>query len=122
MTWKALLAPSYTDGIAVLHRGRIVHERYAGCLRETGVHAAMSMTKSLTGLLAEILVAEGALDDGARGARADGLCRSGSGDGDRALRLSPIREERGDRPDLSPRLPGACGAPHAALKDTGKAP
>jgi hypothetical protein len=28
-----------------------------------GKHAAMSMTKSLTGLLAEILVAEGALDD-----------------------------------------------------------
>ena len=30
-----------------------------------GKHAAMSMTKSLTGLLAEILVAEGRLDDGA---------------------------------------------------------
>jgi CubicO group peptidase (beta-lactamase class C family) len=49
----------------ILHRGRIVYERYAGCLDAGGQHAAMSMTKSLTGLLAEILVAEGTLDDAA---------------------------------------------------------
>ncbi|MDZ7709503.1 MAG: serine hydrolase [Roseovarius sp.] len=47
----------------ILHRGRVVYERYFGCLEEDGKHAIMSMTKSVTGLLAEIMVAEGTLDD-----------------------------------------------------------
>lgn len=63
MTWSQSLAANYTDGILILHKGRIVYERYFGCLNEVGQHAAMSMTKSMTGLLAEILVAEGKLDD-----------------------------------------------------------
>lgn len=63
MTWEASLHANYTDGILILHRGRVVYERYFGCLAEDGQHAAMSMTKSVTGLLAEILVVEGALDD-----------------------------------------------------------
>jgi hypothetical protein len=66
MTWEESLHANYTDGILVLHAGRVVYERYSGCLAEDGVHAAMSMTKSVTGLLAEILVVEGALDDTAR--------------------------------------------------------
>jgi CubicO group peptidase (beta-lactamase class C family) len=65
MTWKESLAANYTDGMLIIHRGKIVYERYSGCLDETGKHGAMSMTKSLTGLLAEILVAEGKLDDSA---------------------------------------------------------
>ena len=63
MTWSESLSANYTDGILVLHKGKIVYEKYLGCLEEAGKHAAMSMTKSLTGLLAEILVAEGRLDD-----------------------------------------------------------
>ncbi|MEO0682376.1 MAG: serine hydrolase, partial [Pseudomonadota bacterium] len=63
MTFAQSLAATYTDGLLILHQGRIVYERYAGCLTEDGVHAAMSMTKSVTGLLAEILAAEGALDE-----------------------------------------------------------
>ena len=63
MTWKESLSANYTDGMLILHRGKIVYERYFGCLDETGKHGAMSMTKSLTGLLAEILVGEGELDD-----------------------------------------------------------
>ncbi|MEN8679376.1 MAG: 6-aminohexanoate hydrolase, partial [Akkermansiaceae bacterium] len=62
MTWNQSLSANYTDGILVLHKGRIVHEKYFGALVEAGKHAAMSMTKSMTGLLAEILVAEGTLD------------------------------------------------------------
>jgi len=65
MTWKVSLSANYTDGILVIHKGKIVYERYFGCLDEAGKHGAMSMTKSLTGLLAEILVAEGKLDDAA---------------------------------------------------------
>lgn len=66
MTWNQSLSANYTDGILVLHKGRIVHEKYFGALVEAGKHAAMSMTKSMTGLLAEILVAEGTLDETAR--------------------------------------------------------
>jgi CubicO group peptidase (beta-lactamase class C family) len=66
MTWEESLSANYTDGILIIHKGWVVYERYFGCLDETGKHAAMSMTKSLTGLLAEILVAERRLDDTAR--------------------------------------------------------
>ena len=63
MTWEQSLYANYTDGILIIHRGRVVYERYFGCLKEDGKHAAMSMTKSVTGLLAEIMVVEGHLDD-----------------------------------------------------------
>ncbi|MHA7809820.1 MAG: serine hydrolase domain-containing protein [Marinobacter adhaerens] len=65
MTWKESLAANYTDGMLIIHEGKIVYERYFGCLDEVGKHGAMSMTKSMTGLLAEILVVEGKLDDSA---------------------------------------------------------
>jgi CubicO group peptidase (beta-lactamase class C family) len=63
LTWKASLSVNYTDGMLILHQGRVVYERYFGCLADDGKHAAMSMTKSLTGLLAQIMVSEGTLDD-----------------------------------------------------------
>ena len=63
MTWKQSLDANYTDGIMVMHHGKVVYEHQNGCLNELGNHAAMSMTKSMTGLLAEILVTEGKLDD-----------------------------------------------------------
>ena len=63
MTWKESLSANYTDGILILHKGQVVYEKYFGCLNEVGKHAAMSMTKSITGLMAEILVVEGLLDD-----------------------------------------------------------
>ncbi|WP_240612773.1 serine hydrolase domain-containing protein [Alteromonas flava] len=66
MTWTESLIANYTDGLVILHQGKIVYEYYAGCLAEDGKHAAMSMTKSLTGLAAEILIAEGYLDDTAK--------------------------------------------------------
>lgn len=65
MSWKESLAANYTDGILIIHEDKIVYERYFGCLDEAGKHGAMSMTKSLTGLLAEMLVVEGRLDDSA---------------------------------------------------------
>lgn len=81
MTWKQSLDTNYTDGIMVMHHGKVVYERQNGCLNELGKHAAMSMTKSLTGLLAEILVAEGKLDDNALvGAIIPELKNSGFGD------------------------------------------
>src|SRR5699024_322436 len=66
MSWDEAFDANYSDGVIVLHHGRVVYERYAGCLTERSLHGAMSVTKSLTGLLAEILVAEGRLDERAR--------------------------------------------------------
>lgn len=63
MTWERSLYENYTDGMLILHHGEVVYERYFGCLEEDGKHAIMSMTKSITGLLGEILVVEGVLDD-----------------------------------------------------------
>ena len=63
MTWDAAFDANYTDAILVLHRGRIVYERYDGCMTEHALHGAMSVTKSITGLIGEVLVAEGQLDE-----------------------------------------------------------
>jgi hypothetical protein len=66
MTWAQSLAANYTDGIIVLHKGRIVYERYFGALRPDGMHIAHSVTKSFTGTIAAMLVAEGRLDRNAK--------------------------------------------------------
>lgn len=63
MTWAASLWKNYTDGIIILHRGKVVYERYFGALQPDRVHAVMSLTKSFTGTLAAVLVAEGLLDE-----------------------------------------------------------
>ena len=65
MTWRESLDANYTDGIIILHDNRVVYERYFGCLDDAGKRAVMSMTKSVTGLLAQILIAEGRLDENA---------------------------------------------------------
>lgn len=65
MTWQASLEANYTDGILILHQGKVVYERYFGALNASTKHAAMSVTKSFTGTLAAILVAERKLSLGA---------------------------------------------------------
>lgn len=62
MTFARMLEETYADGIAVLHRGKLIHERYFGALQPHKPHIAMSVTKSVTGTLAGILVAEGKID------------------------------------------------------------
>jgi CubicO group peptidase (beta-lactamase class C family) len=66
MTWRESLAANYTDGIVVLHKGRIVYERYFGVLKPDGQHIAMSVTKSFFGTIGAMLVADGTLDENAR--------------------------------------------------------
>ncbi len=63
MTWAQSLAANYTDGIVVLHRGRIVYERYFGVLQAHKPHIAFSVTKSFVATVAASLVAEGAIDE-----------------------------------------------------------
>jgi CubicO group peptidase (beta-lactamase class C family) len=66
MTWRQSLDENYTDGIIILRRGKVVYERYFGALKPNEKHAAMSVTKSFTGTLASILVAEGKINPDAR--------------------------------------------------------
>jgi CubicO group peptidase (beta-lactamase class C family) len=63
MTWAESLAANHTDGILILHRGRIVYERYFGALAADRQHLAFSVTKSFVATVAATLIAEGALDD-----------------------------------------------------------
>jgi CubicO group peptidase (beta-lactamase class C family) len=66
MTWRDSLKANYTDGIVVLHKGRVVYERYFGVLKPEGQHGAMSVTKSFVGTLAAVMAAEGQLDPSRR--------------------------------------------------------
>ena len=66
MTWAQSLEANYTDAILVLHKGRIVYERYFGVMKPSQPHMAMSVTKSYFGTLGAMLVAEGKLDANAR--------------------------------------------------------
>ncbi len=63
MTWAESLKANYTDGIVILHRGRVIYERYFGVLGPDRQHIAYSVTKSLVATLAATLVAEGRLDE-----------------------------------------------------------
>jgi CubicO group peptidase (beta-lactamase class C family) len=60
--WGDLLVDTYTDGIAVMHRGRLVYERYRGALRPELPHACFSITKSYVATLAAMLIHDGVLD------------------------------------------------------------
>jgi CubicO group peptidase (beta-lactamase class C family) len=51
-----------TDGIVILHRGRLVFERYLNGMTAHTPHILMSVTKSMLGLLAGILAGRGLLD------------------------------------------------------------
>lgn len=66
MTWRQAFDANYSDGVMVLHHGKVVYERYAGCLDRNTLHGAMSVTKSPTRLLAATLIADGKLDPTAK--------------------------------------------------------
>ena len=66
MTWAQAFDANYTDGVLVMHKGKVVYERYAGALSAEKQHMSMSVTKSFFGLIGAILVAEGKLDENAK--------------------------------------------------------
>ena len=59
VTWRQCLDDTYTDAIAVMHRGRLVYERYLGLMTPSRPHLAFSLTKSYVGTLAAWMIAEG---------------------------------------------------------------
>jgi CubicO group peptidase (beta-lactamase class C family) len=64
-TWTEALAATWSDGVVVMHRGRIVYERYFGALSPERPHMAFSVTKSFVGTLASMLAHDGKLDPAA---------------------------------------------------------
>jgi CubicO group peptidase (beta-lactamase class C family) len=56
------LEATTTDGLVILHRGAIVHEQYHFGMTAHAPHILMSVSKSMLGLLAGILVGRGVLD------------------------------------------------------------
>lgn len=61
----ALSADTHAAGLIVVHRGAVVHESYADGMTAATRHLCFSVTKSLIGLLAERMIADGTVDAGA---------------------------------------------------------
>ena len=61
---EGFLKETDTDGMAIVHRGRLVFEHYANGMNDATPHILMSVSKSMLGLLVEILQEQGELDSG----------------------------------------------------------
>ena len=61
-TLAEVLGETWTDAVVVVHDGRIVLESYDNGMTPDTVHLLMSITKSVVGCVAGVLVARGQLD------------------------------------------------------------
>jgi CubicO group peptidase (beta-lactamase class C family) len=61
-TVGAFLQSSFTDGLLVLHRGRVIAERYLNGMSRRTPHLSQSVAKSIVGTVAGILVHRGVVD------------------------------------------------------------
>ncbi len=62
VNWADALLANFTDAIVVVHRGTIVYERYFGVMTPARQHIVFSVSKSLAGTLAAMLIDSGKLD------------------------------------------------------------
>ncbi len=62
MTVAQMLDRTFTDGFLVLHRGRIAREHYGPGMTATTTHLLQSVSKSIAGTVAGVLVGRGQLD------------------------------------------------------------
>ena len=65
ITLKACLKETETDGFVVLHNGKLIYESYANGMTAHTPHILMSVSKSILGLMAGILLEAGVLDENA---------------------------------------------------------
>ena len=65
LTWQEALEATETDGLGIFHKGKLVHETYRGECGPHKTHLIMSCAKSYAGVLAEMMIDEGALDENA---------------------------------------------------------
>ncbi len=56
------IADTDTDGLAILHRGKVIYQHYANGMTSNTPHILMSVSKSLTAIVAGILIDKGALN------------------------------------------------------------
>jgi CubicO group peptidase (beta-lactamase class C family) len=63
LSWAEFLENTHTDAMIVLHHGRILFEYYANGMHAGTPHMLFSITKSVVGLLAEMLIESGDLDE-----------------------------------------------------------
>ena len=61
-TFAEVISETWTDAVVVLHDGQIVFEQYDNGMTEEAPHLLMSVTKSVVGCIAGILVEQGLLD------------------------------------------------------------
>jgi CubicO group peptidase (beta-lactamase class C family) len=61
-TVEDILASTFTDAVMVLHDGAVVDERYFDGMTETTRHLVMSVSKSIIGCVAGVLVGQDRLD------------------------------------------------------------
>ena len=61
-TFAEVIAETWTDAVVVLHDGQIVLEQYFSGMTQETPHLLMSVTKSVVGCIAGILVEQGLLD------------------------------------------------------------
>ncbi len=59
--WETYVASTYTDAMIVLHRGAVVYETYRNGMTAATPHHLFSITKSVVGLVAEMLIADGVI-------------------------------------------------------------
>lgn len=64
-TIAGFLDTSFNDGLLVLHRGKIVAERYHNGMNAHTLHLSQSVAKSIVGTVAGILVGRGVVDPAA---------------------------------------------------------
>ena len=63
LTFDSFMSDNHVDGIIILKDGAIVSERYANGQSPDTRHILFSVTKSFTGLLMEILIHDGIVDE-----------------------------------------------------------
>lgn len=61
-TLAEVLEETWTDAVVIVHDGRVVLERYDGAMTPDTAHLLMSVTKSVVGCVAGLLVSRGQLD------------------------------------------------------------
>lgn len=66
ITFGDMPALTYADGLLVLHKGKVIYEKYFGAGDAHVPHIAFSVTKSFVGTLAAVLVVQGKLDPAAQ--------------------------------------------------------
>ncbi|WP_010324620.1 serine hydrolase domain-containing protein [Marinobacterium stanieri] len=57
------LSETYTDGMLIMHKGKVIYERYFDGFKDYDRHLLMSMTKAVTGTLALDLIKRGKIDE-----------------------------------------------------------